>query len=102
MVKHHFDTHISFANYLWKIEAVGSYASLSVCLSIRLWLDKKYWTIIHNLKSIAPRVTKFGQDMGVGDPEVDLEGQGHRSKVKVTRSKNVILGVIWQVLQVIF
>ena len=39
-------------------------------------------------------VTKFGQDMGVGDPKVDLEGQGHRSKVKVTRSKNVILGVI--------
>ena len=26
------------------------------------------------------------------DPKVDLEGQGHRSKVKVTRSKKVISG----------
>ena len=30
---------------------------------------------------------KFGQNMDVDDPNVDLEGQGHRSKVKVTRSK---------------
>ena len=30
---------------------------------------------------------KFGQNMEVDDPNVDLEGQGHRSKVKVTRSK---------------
>ncbi len=37
---------------------------------------------------------KFGQHMDVNDPKVDLEGQGHRSKVKVTRSKNVILGPI--------
>ncbi len=39
-------------------------------------------------------VTKFGQDMDVGDPKVDPDGQGHRSKVKVTRSQNVFLGVI--------
>ncbi len=30
---------------------------------------------------------KFGQSMYVDDPKVDPEGQGHRSKVKVTRSK---------------
>ncbi len=32
-------------------------------------------------------VMKFGQNMDVDDPNVDLKGQGHRSKVKVTRSK---------------
>ncbi len=36
--------------------------------------------------------------MDIDDPKVFLEGQGHRSKVKVTRSKNVILTI----LQVIF
>ncbi len=36
----------------------------------------------------------FGQIMDVDDPKVDLEGQAHRSNVKVTRSKNVILGPI--------
>ncbi len=30
---------------------------------------------------------EFGQNMDTDDPKVDLEGQGHRSKVKVTRSK---------------
>ena len=30
---------------------------------------------------------KFGQNMDVDDPNVDLKGQGHRSKVKVSRSK---------------
>ena len=40
------------------------------------------------------RVMEFGQDINVGDPKVDRKGQGHRSKVKVPRSKNVILGVI--------
>ncbi len=30
---------------------------------------------------------KFGQGMDVDDPKVDLKGQGHRSKVKVTRSE---------------
>ncbi len=39
-------------------------------------------------------VIKFGQNMEVDDPEVDLEGQGHRSNVKVTRSKNMISGLI--------
>ena len=65
----------------------------SVCPSVRLWLDQNYWTIIHNSKSIAPRVLKFGQRIGMCDPEVYLEGQGQRSKVKVTRSKNVISGL---------
>ncbi len=37
---------------------------------------------------------KFDQHMEVDDPKVDLEGQGHRSKVKVTRSKSVISGPI--------
>ncbi len=32
----------------------------------------------------------FGQIVDVDDPKVDPEGQGHRSKVTVTRSKNVI------------
>ncbi len=45
------------------------------------------------LDSIAPRVVKFGQGMGGDDLYVDLEGRGHRSKVKVARSKNVILGI---------
>ncbi len=35
---------------------VGSYASLSVRLSVCLWLDKKSWTIIHISKSVTPRV----------------------------------------------
>ena len=60
-----------------------------------LWLDQNYRTIINISKSIAPRVLKFGQGMGVGDPEVDLEGQGHRSKVKVTRSKKCFLVSIY-------
>ncbi len=34
--------------------------------------------------------------MGFDDPKVDLGGQGHRSKFKVNRSKNVILLVILQ------
>ena len=54
---------------------VGSYASLSVRLSVCLWLDQNYWTIIHISKTIAPRVLKFGQVMGVGDPEVDFEAR---------------------------
>ena len=33
---------------------------------------------------------KFGQLMEMEYPKVDLEGRGHRSKVKVTRSKSVI------------
>ncbi len=37
---------------------------------------------------------KFGQHIDVDDPKVDLDGQGHRSKVKVTRSKNIISGPI--------
>ena len=51
-------------------------------------------TFIHISKSIARRIMKFGHIMDVDEPKVDLEGQGHRSKVKVTRSKNVISGLI--------
>ncbi len=32
--------------------------------------------------------------MDVDDSNVELEGQGHRSKVKVTRSKKMISGLI--------
>ena len=45
---------------------------------------------------------KFGQDMDVDDPNVDFEGQGHRSKVKVTRSKKHDFRSHLTVLQVIF
>ncbi len=38
----------------------------------------------------------FGQIMDVDDLKVDTEGQDHRLKVKVTRSKNVISGPIGQ------
>ncbi len=34
--------------------------------------------------------------MDIDNLEVDLGGQGHRSKVKVTRSKNVISGLLLQ------
>ncbi len=39
---------------------------------------------------------KFGHSMDVDDPKVDFKGQGHKSKVKVTRSKNVILHLTLQ------
>ncbi len=50
---------------------VGSYESPSVCLSICpsarlsvcLWLDKNYWTIIHISRTVWARVTKFGMVM---------------------------------------
>ena len=62
---------------------VGSYASLSVCLSS---LDQNSdLIVIHISKSIAPRVMKFGERTYVNDHKVILEGQGHRSKVKVRR-----------------
>ncbi len=37
---------------------------------------------------------EFSQSIDVDDPKVDPDGQGHRSKVKVTRSKNLILELI--------
>ena len=61
---------------------------LSVCTR------PKVEKIIHISISIVARGLKFGQNMDVDDPKVDLEG--HRSKVKVTRSKNVISGPIGQ------
>ncbi len=54
------------------------------------------WTKIHISGTIAPRVIKFGQNMNMDDSKVHPKGQGHSSKVKVTMSKNVILGLIWQ------
>ncbi len=39
---------------------------------------------------------EFGHNMNMDDSKVDVKGQGHRSKVKVTRSKNKISGVILQ------
>ena len=61
---------------------VGSYTSLSVCPSVlgqKFRLDDNSY-----LESIAPRVMKFGQNMDIGDPKVDLTGQGRsRSKVEV-------------------
>ena len=52
--------------------------------------------IIHISISIIASSMKFGQTMDVGDSNVDFEGQGHRSKVKVTGSKNVISDPIGQ------
>ncbi len=46
----------------------------------------------HISKSIVPRVMKFGRGIDLDDLMVYLEGQGHRSKAKVSRSKNVIFG----------
>ncbi len=50
-------------------------------------------TIIHIAKSIAQRAMKFGQGMARDDSKVKVNLEGHRSKVKVTRSEIVILGV---------
>ena len=72
---------------------MGSYASLSVCLSV---CEKNAWKLIHISETVRPRVTKFGKGMDVDDPKDDLEGQGHRSKVKVTKSKNITSGLVWR------
>ncbi len=69
---------------------MGSYASLSVHMSV---VRKKNTRKNSYVKSIVPRGVRFGQSMDVDDPKVDLKGQGDRSKVKVTRSKNVISGL---------
>ena len=45
---------------------------------------------------------EFGQNMDVDNPNVDLECQGHRSKVKVTRSKKHGFRSHSTTLQVIF
>ncbi len=45
---------------------------------------------------------KFCQNMDVDDSNVDLEGQGHRSKVKVTRSKKHDFRSHSTILQAIF
>ncbi len=58
---------------------------LSVC-------EKNDWILIHISETILPRVTRFGQGMDVNDLIVDREGQGDRSKVKVTRLKKTSFG----------
>ncbi len=63
-----------------------------------VWMDGWMYvcdvTKIHIWGTAGHMALKFGQGMGINNLEVDVEGQGHRSKVKVTRSKNVISGLI--------
>ncbi len=64
---------------------------ITFCMSVTLpkSLEKS-----HISGTVGLSVTKFSQGMDVDDPKVDLEGKGHRSKVKVTSFKYVILGII--------
>ena len=74
-----------------------------LCIALRLSVC--YWTknVSKSIsKSIAHRVMKFDLMMKVDDPKVNLKGQGHESKVKVTRSKKHYLRSHLTVLQVIF
>ncbi len=66
---------------------VGSTASLCICPSVCDWIEI-HQTIEHILKTIADMVMKFGQYMHMDDPNVDLEGQGHRPKVRVPGKKS--------------
>ena len=61
-----------------------------------LWTRPKVEKLIHISITIVASSMRFGQIMDFDDPKVDLEAQGHRSKVKVTRSKNMISGPIGQ------
>ena len=61
---------------------------LYVCLS-GCDLTKIHLTKIQISATVKPRVIKFGQNIDMDDPRIDLAGQGHRSKVKVARSKNI-------------
>ncbi len=57
---------------------MGLYASfLSVCL-----------TKNHISATVQLRVLEFGQNIDVDEPNVDIEGQGHRSK-KVKKKKTL-------------
>ena len=64
-----------------------------ICIS---FCDQNYCTKIHISKSLVLRVMIFGQSMDVDDPKVDHGSQGHRSKVKVIRSKTDISSLILQ------
>ncbi len=65
------------------------FASLSVCDLIKIQTRPKVTCQKNHISGTVPlRVTKLGQGMDVDDLEVYLEGQGHRSKVKVTSLKN--------------
>ncbi len=61
-----------------------AHASPSAC-----YWEKNHWTKTHISGSIAPRVMEFGTGMYLNDIWVDLKGQCHRSKVKVTRLRSV-------------
>ncbi len=50
-------------------------------------LDKNYWTIIYISETVRDRVTKFSMVMNIDGIWVKYEGQGHKSKVKVSLSK---------------
>ena len=54
-------------------------------------MTKIDWMKIHISTSIIATVTKVGIEMNLDATYVDLEGQGHRSEVKVICVKNVIL-----------
>ncbi len=66
---------------------IGSFVSIvhtncvSVCLSVS--------ELSHGW-SVWPRITKFGAGIDVDDISAKFDGQGHRSKVKVARLKNMI------------
>ena len=57
------------------------------------------YSVIHISSTVRLIVMKFGMGMYLDAFWVDLEYQGHGSKVKVTTSKNVILGH-WNVILV--
>ena len=66
-----------------------------ICLALRLSVTRpKVLEKSHISETAGPMVPKFGHNMDVDGPNVDLGGQGRRSKVKVTRLKNVILDLI--------
>ena len=66
-----------------------------ICTAFCLSVWPSGWPSVTRPKVTRPKIIsqqpfnlRFGQNIDVDDPKVDLEGQGHRSKVKVIRSKN--------------
>ena len=80
---------------------VGSYASLSVCLSVCLWLDQNSdWTKSHQTKIDH---SMYGHQIRHGDGHGRYLGhcRRSRSKVKVTDIKKVIfLGILHTVFSI--
>ncbi len=64
---------------------------LSVCPSV-CPLEKNSLEKKHISETFSHRVMKFGQNMDVDDPNVDLEGQGHGSRSP--GQKNIISDLI--------